>query len=119
MIKKSKNSKKLSGILFLLVGVGLFLFGYYLGLPKSTIDNKEIATYEYPLKQVQEPKSKKNIESIKSSDRHRDILLNDWDEDENAKPLVSQKSLEEMLVSAQSETNPIKRSAAFARALET
>ena len=115
---ESKSSKKLSGVFLLLVGAALFLFGYYLGLPKSSIDNNEIASEELPPKPSVEPQSKNIKPSTKSSDRDRDVQENEEDVEEEVKNLASPKSIEQMLLSAQSETNPIKRSAAYARALE-
>ena len=113
---ESKSSKKWSGVFLLLVGSALFLFGYYLGLPKSSIDNK-IASEELPSKSSVELQSKNHKPSTKTFDRDRDVQVNE-EEEEEVKTLTSQKSLEQMLLSAQSETNPIKRSAAFARAFE-
>lgn len=113
---ESKSSKKLSGVFLLLVGAALFLFGYYLGLPKSSIDNKDVASDEFVTKQEVEFRSKNQNPSTELMDR--DVPLSNSDEEEEVKELTSTKSLEEMLLSAQSETNPIKRSAAFARAFE-
>ena len=115
---ESKSSKKLSGVFLLLVGAALFLFGYYLGLPKSSIDNNEIASEELPPKPSVELQSKNIKPSTKSSDRDRDVQVNEEEVEEEVKKLASTKSLEQMLLAAQSETNPIKRSAAYARALE-
>ena len=114
---ESKSSKKWSGVFLLLVGAALFLFGYYLGLPKSSIDNNEIASEELHPKPSVELQSKNNKPSTKTFDRDWDVQVNE-EEEEEVKTLTSQKSLEQMLLSAQSETNPIKRSAAFARAFE-
>ena len=115
---ESKSSKKWSGVFLLLVGAALFLFGYYLGLPKSSIDNNEIASEELPSKPSVELQSKNNKPSTKSSDRDRNVQVNEEDGEEEVKKLASPQSLEQMLLAAQSETNPIKRSAAYARALE-
>ena len=114
---ESKSSKKLSGVFLLLMGAIIFLFGYYLGLPKGSIDNNEIASEELPTKQSLELQSKNNNPSTKSFDRDRDVPVNE-EEEEEVKKMAPQKSLEQMLLFAQSETNPIKRSAAFARAFE-
>ena len=111
---ESKSSKKLSGVFLLLMGAIIFLFGYYLGLPKGSIDNSEIASEELPPKPSVELQSKNNKPSTKSSDRDRDVEVNEEDVEEEVKKLASPKSLEQMLLSAQSETNPIKRSAAYA-----
>jgi hypothetical protein len=115
---ESKSSKKWSGVFLLLVGSALFLFGYYLGLPKSSIDNNKIASEELPPKPSVELQSKNIKPSTKSSDRDRDVQENEEDGEEEVKKLASPQSLEQMLLAAQSETNPIKRSAAYARALE-
>ena len=115
---ESKSSKKLSGVYLLLVGFALFLFGYYLGLPESSIDNNKIASEELPSKSSVDLQSKNNKPSTKSFDRDRDVKVNEEDEEKELKNLASPKSLEQMLLAAQSETNPIKRSAAYARALE-
>ena len=72
---ESKSSKKLSGVFLLLVGAALFLFGYYLGLPKSSIDNNEIASEELPPKPSVELQSKNIKPSTKSSDRDRDVQV--------------------------------------------
>ena len=109
----------MSVVFLSLIGAALFLFGYYMGLPKSSLDKKETASKTFFNKQVEETQSKKSNSTPKSFERDRDVQLIESQEEENDKSLVSQKSLEEMLLSAQSETNPIKRSAAFARALET
>ncbi len=114
---ESKSSKKWSGVFLLLVGSALFLFGYYLGLPKSSIDNNKIVSEELPPKPSVELQSKNNKPSTKTFDPDRDVQVNE-EEEEEVKTLTSQKSLEQMLLAAQSETNPIKRSAAFARAFE-
>jgi hypothetical protein len=116
---ESNSSKKLSGAFLILVGAALFSFGYYMGLPKSSMDNKNIAHEAYTQKQGGESQSKKSNSIPKSFERDRDVPLIDSQEEENDRSFVSKKSLEEILLSAQSETNPIKRSAAFARALET
>ena len=79
---ESKSSKKLSGVFLLLVGAALFLFGYYMGLPKSSIDNKEIASDELPPKPSVELQSKNNKPSTKSFDRDRNVQLNEEDEEE-------------------------------------
>jgi hypothetical protein len=115
---ESKSSKKWSGVFLLLVGSALFLFGYYLGLPKSSIDNNKIASEELPPKPSVELQSKNIKPSTKSSDRDRDVQENEEDGEEEVKKLASPQSLEQMLLAAQSETNPIKRSAAYARAFE-
>ena len=116
---ESKSSKKLSGVFLFFVGAALFLFGYYLGLPKSSIDNNGISSEELTSKPSVELQSKNIKPSTKSSERDRNVPLIDSQEEENDKSFISKESLEEMLLSAQSETNPIKRSSAFARALET
>ena len=115
---ESKSSKKWSGVFLLLVGSALFLFGYYLGLPESSIDNNKIASEELPFKSSVDLQSKNNKPSTKSFDRDRDVKVNEEDEEKEVKKLASTKSLEQMLLAAQSETNPIKRSAAYARAFE-
>jgi hypothetical protein len=115
---ESKSSKKWSGVFLVLVGAALFLFGYYLGLPQPLIDNNEIASEELPQKPSVELQSKNIKPSTKSSDRDRDVQENEEDGEEEVKKLASPQSLEQMLLAAQSETNPIKRSAAYARALE-
>ena len=115
---ESKSSKKLSAVFLLLVGSALFLFGYYLGLPKPSIDNKEIAYKEFPPNLSEKLQSKNNKPSTKPSSLDRDVQVNEEDEKSEVKKLAPQESLEQMLLSAQSETNPIKRSAAYARAFE-
>jgi hypothetical protein len=115
---ESKSSKKWSGVFLVLVGAALFLFGYYLGLPQPLIDNNEIASEELPQKPSVELQSKNIKPSTKSSDRDRDVQENEEEVEEEVKKLSSPKSLEQMLLAAQSETNPIKRSAAYARAFE-
>ena len=115
---ESKSSKKWSGVFLVLVGAALFLFGYYLGLPQPLIDNNEIASEELPQKPSVELQSKNIKPSTKSSDRDRDVQENEEDGEEEVKKLASPQSLEQMLLAAQSETNPIKRSAAYARAFE-
>ena len=101
-----------------MVGFALFLFGYYLGLPESSIDNNKIASEELPFKSSVDLQSKNNKPSTKSFDRDRDVKVNEEDEEKELKNLASPKYLEQMLLAAQSETNPIKRSSAYARALE-
>ena len=115
---ESKSSKKWSGVFLVLVGAALFLFGYYLGLPQPLIDNNEIASEELPQKPSVELQSKNIKPSTKSSDRDREVQENEEEVEEEVKKLSSPKSLEQMLLAAQSETNPIKRSAAYARAFE-
>ena len=89
---ESKSSKKLSGVFLLLMGAIIFLFGYYLGLPKGSIDNNEIASEELPPKQSFELQSKNNNPSTKSFDRDRDVLVNE-EEEEEVKKMASPKSL--------------------------
>jgi hypothetical protein len=115
---ESKSSKKWSRVFLVLVGAALFLFGYYLGLPQPLIDNNEIASEELPQKPSVELQSKNIKPSTKSSDRDREVQENEEEVEEEVKKLSSPKSLEQMLLAAQSETNPIKRSAAYARAFE-
>jgi hypothetical protein len=105
-------------VFLVLVGAALFLFGYYLGLPQPLIDNNEIASEELPQKPSVELQSKNIKPSTKSSDRDREVQENEEEVEEEVKKLSSPKSLEQMLLAAQSETNPIKRSAAYARAFE-
>ena len=87
-----------------MVGSALFLFGYYLGLPKSSIYNIEIATEELTPKPSEELQSKNNKPSTKSSDRDRDVQVKEEDMEEEVKKLAFPKSIEQMLLAAQSET---------------
>ena len=80
--------------------------GRFRKLPKSSIDNKDVASDEFVTKQDVELRSKNQNPSTELMDR--DVPLSNRDEEEEVKELTSTKSLEEMLLSAQSETNPIK-----------
>jgi len=116
----STSSSKTPWLFLFLIGALLFLSGYYFGLPKGSMVAKEIADQSISqadsIGKRDKAKSKQSPSSNSVKSYESPQVLEDIEESNNIPTIAS---LEELLISAQSESNPIRRSAALARAFET
>ena len=115
---KLLNSDRLSSLLLLFIGAVLFLSGYYLGLPKNShVNSQDVKEELAGEKKVEERDDKETkLRQFSQNASSSNSLY-----EQNKQPqswTEGDTTLEELLILAQRESNPVKRSAAFATALE-
>ena len=113
-----KGTNRLQTLLIIFLGMFLFLSGYYLGLPKKSSSmnlSKTESVSSLETKSGTISSDKKITKSFGSQIEFQNEI-NTKEPQETS--FSKSQTLEDLLLYARSESNPVKRSAAFARALE-